>query len=98
MTPASVNDTNYLPYCTVYSRHTKQPIEKVFADKGYLPSEISLREPAEGRISPGEENLIVSSLLVIILPMESCEKIQPLPSSLNLKLNGIRKYPNLDIS
>lgn len=35
MTPASVNDTNYLPYCTAYSRHTKQPIEKVFADKGY---------------------------------------------------------------
>jgi len=38
MTPASVNDTNYLPYCTVYSRHTRQPIKKVFADKGYLPS------------------------------------------------------------
>jgi IS5 family transposase len=35
MTPASVNDTNYLPYCTAFSRHTKQPIEKVFADKGY---------------------------------------------------------------
>jgi IS5 family transposase len=35
MTPASVNDTNYLPYCTVYSRHTKQSIKKVFADKGY---------------------------------------------------------------
>jgi IS5 family transposase len=35
ITPASVNDTNYLPYCTLYSRHTKQPIEKVFADKGY---------------------------------------------------------------
>ncbi len=35
MTPASVNDTNYLPYCTVYSRHTKQPIKKVYADKGY---------------------------------------------------------------
>ena len=35
ITPASVNDTNYLPYCTVYSRHTKQPIEKVCADKGY---------------------------------------------------------------
>jgi IS5 family transposase len=35
MTPSSVNDTNYLPYCTVYSRHTQQPIEKVFADKGY---------------------------------------------------------------
>jgi IS5 family transposase len=35
MTPASVHDTNLLPYCTVYSRHTKQPIEKVFADKAY---------------------------------------------------------------
>ena len=37
-TPASFNDTNYLSYCTIYSRHTKQPIEKVYADKGYLPS------------------------------------------------------------
>jgi len=35
LTPASVNDTNYLSYCTVYSRHTKQPINKVYADKGY---------------------------------------------------------------
>ena len=35
LTPASVHDTNYLPYCTVYSRHTDQPIEKVYADKGY---------------------------------------------------------------
>ena len=35
MTPVSVSDTNYLPYCTVYSRHTKQQISKVFADKGY---------------------------------------------------------------
>ena len=45
MTLCSVNDTNYLPYCNVYSRHTKQPIEKVFVDKGYLPSVISLRDP-----------------------------------------------------
>lgn len=35
LTPSSVNDTNYLSYCTVYSRHTKQPIGKVYADKGY---------------------------------------------------------------
>ena len=35
ISPCSVNDIKYLPYCTVYSRHTKQPIEKVFADKGY---------------------------------------------------------------
>ena len=35
MTPASVNDTNYLKYCTIFSRHTKQKIKKVYADKGY---------------------------------------------------------------
>jgi len=35
VTPASANETKYPPYCTVYSRHTKQPIKKVFADKGY---------------------------------------------------------------
>jgi len=35
ISPASVHDTNYFQYCTVYSRHTKQPIEKVSADKGY---------------------------------------------------------------
>ena len=35
ITPASVNDSIYLPYCTTYSRHTKQPIKKVYADKGY---------------------------------------------------------------
>lgn len=35
LTPASVNDTNYLSYCTAYSRHTKQPIKNVYADKGY---------------------------------------------------------------
>ena len=35
MTPASVSDTVYLPYCTAFSRHSKEPIKKVFADKGY---------------------------------------------------------------
>ena len=35
LTPASVNDTNYLTYCTIFSRHTKQSIQKVYADKGY---------------------------------------------------------------
>jgi IS5 family transposase len=35
MTPASVNDTNYLAYCTLFSRHTWKPIKKVFADTGY---------------------------------------------------------------
>jgi IS5 family transposase len=44
MTPASVNDTNLLSYCTVFSRHTKQPIKKVYADKGYagLPNRLFL--------------------------------------------------------
>ena len=36
LTPASVNDSNFLSYCALYSRHTKQPLEKVYADKGYF--------------------------------------------------------------
>ena len=52
VTPSSVNDTNYLPYCTVYSRHTQQPIEIVFADKGYAgkPNRdfLALNEIADG--------------------------------------------------
>ena len=35
MTPASVHDTNYLPYLTLASCHTEQPVKKVYADKGY---------------------------------------------------------------
>ena len=35
LTPASVHDSNFLPYCTAFSRHTKQKIKKVYADKGY---------------------------------------------------------------
>jgi transposase, IS5 family len=35
VTPASVSDTVYLPYCTAFSRHTKTPVKKAFADKGY---------------------------------------------------------------
>jgi IS5 family transposase len=35
MTPASEHDTNYLSYLTLASCHTQEPIEKVYADKGY---------------------------------------------------------------
>jgi transposase, IS5 family len=33
--PASVHDTNFLQYCTIFSRHTNKPIKIVYADKGY---------------------------------------------------------------
>ena len=36
LTPASESDTNYFPYCTAFSHHTKHPIKKVYADKGYF--------------------------------------------------------------
>jgi IS5 family transposase len=35
MTPASFNDSPYLPYCTIHSLHTEQELKKVYADKGY---------------------------------------------------------------
>jgi IS5 family transposase len=33
--PASVHDTNFLQYCTIFSRHTNKPIKILYADKGY---------------------------------------------------------------
>ena len=36
LTPASEGDSKYLPYLTIASYHTKDPIEKVYADKGYF--------------------------------------------------------------
>jgi len=36
LTPSSVNDSIYLPYCVAGSCHTEDPIKKVFADKGYF--------------------------------------------------------------
>lgn len=35
MSPASVHDTNYFQYCTIFSRHTKQKLKIAYADKGY---------------------------------------------------------------
>jgi IS5 family transposase len=35
LTPASVHDSTHLPYCVAASCHTEDPIEKVYADKGY---------------------------------------------------------------
>ena len=35
LSPASVHDTNYLPYLTLASCHSNEPIETVYADKGY---------------------------------------------------------------
>jgi len=36
MSPASHHDSPYLPLCVAGSCHTKEPIKKVFADKGYF--------------------------------------------------------------
>ena len=35
ITPASFNDSPYLPYCAIHSLHTDQELKKVYADKGY---------------------------------------------------------------
>jgi IS5 family transposase len=36
VTPASEHDTKYLPYLTLASCHTEEPIKKIYADKGYF--------------------------------------------------------------
>jgi IS5 family transposase len=35
LTPASIHDTNYLPYLALASCHSEKPIKKIYADKGY---------------------------------------------------------------
>lgn len=35
LTPSSVSDSIYLPYCVTASCHTEEPVKKVYADKGY---------------------------------------------------------------
>ena len=52
LTPASESDTNYFPYCAVFSRHTKQPIKKAYADKGYF-GEPNRSFLAENKIEDG---------------------------------------------
>ena len=36
LTPASHHDSPYLPLCVASSCHTKKPVKKVYADKGYF--------------------------------------------------------------
>jgi len=36
LTPASHHDSPYLPLCVASSCHTKEPVKKVYADKGYF--------------------------------------------------------------
>jgi len=52
MTPASDHDSKYLPYLAIASCHTKDPIKKIYADKGYYgePNRffLSLNEIADG--------------------------------------------------
>ena len=52
ITPASHHDSQYLSYCTIYSLHTEQNLETVYADKGYFgkPNRdfLSLNKIADG--------------------------------------------------
>lgn len=36
VTPSSHHDSPYLPWCTIYSLHTNQKLDKVYADKAYV--------------------------------------------------------------
>ena len=56
ITPASHHDSPYLPLCVAGSCHTKEPIKKVYADKGYFgkPNRefLSLNRIEEGIMYP----------------------------------------------
>lgn len=52
LSQASVHDTNYVQYCTLYSRYTRQKLKMVYADKGYHGKDnrsfLSLNEFGDG--------------------------------------------------
>ena len=52
LSPASESDIRYFPYCTAFSHHTKQPIQKAYADKGYF-GEPNRSFLAENKIEDG---------------------------------------------
>lgn len=81
MTPASFHDSPYLPLCVAGSCHTKNPIKKVFADKGYFGKNnrefLSLNKIQDGimrKASPGMEltdfekarNKVISKIRYIV--------------------------------
>jgi IS5 family transposase len=77
ITPASVNDTNYLPYCKVYSRYTKKPIRKVYADKEYAGAPY-LRFLADNGIADGIMRKDTSAAKLTDLEIQRNKKISKL--------------------
>lgn len=60
LSKASVNDTNYLVYCTLYSRHVKHKLAIVYADKGYAGepnrSFLAMNKLKDGIMRKNEKN------------------------------------------
>ena len=60
LSKASVNDTNYLAYCTLYSRHIKHKLVIVYADKGYAGepnrSFLAINNLKDGIMRKNEQN------------------------------------------
>jgi IS5 family transposase len=60
LSKASVNDTNYLAYCTLYSRHIKHKLVIVYADKGYAGepnrSFLAMNNLKDGIMRKNEQN------------------------------------------
>jgi len=54
LTPASVHDSQYLPYLALASCHTEEPIKKIYADKGYF-GEPNILRPIETGQGEGVE-------------------------------------------
>ena len=59
--PASVHDTNFLQYCTIFSRHTNKPIKIVYPVKSF-----SRKRCPNRIIEIGESVLINKSIIVIV--------------------------------
>jgi IS5 family transposase len=66
ITPASHSDSTFLPYATIYSMHSDQKIEVVYADKGYAGAPnrnfLSLNKIADGIMRKNNINAALTDI------------------------------------
>ena len=64
VTPASHSDSPYLPYATIYSMHSDQKIEVVYADKEYAGAPnrnfLSMNKIADGIMRKNNINAVLT--------------------------------------
>ncbi|WP_152971974.1 hypothetical protein [Desulfatitalea tepidiphila] len=94
LTPASHSDSTYLPYATIYSMHTDQKINVVYADKGYAGAPnrnfLSMNKIADG--------IMRKTISMLPLPKPKSPETNPSPKNDTLSNSTLAWPPCLMIA